>query len=383
MVEHKDTLEIAPEFELAPDEMILNMGPQHPSTHGVLRLILRTDGEIVRGAKPVIGYLHRCAEKCAEACTYPQFIPYTDRMDYLAAMNNNWGYCLAVERLMNIQVPERAEYIRVIMAELNRIASHLIAFGTFGLDMGAWTPVLYAFREREMILDIFEKACGARLTYNYYTIGGVWRDLTEADLKQVKQFCDYFEPKIDEYDNLLSYNDIFIKRTANIGILPAEIAINYGVSGPCLRGSGIRFDLRKNDPYGVYDRFEFNIPIGNGQVGTMGDSWDRYMVRIIEMRESIKIIRQAITQIPDGDFQAPVRVIRPPKGEIYSRTENPKGELGFYIISQGTDKPYRVKLRAPSFSNLSVLPDICENHMIADIVAILGSIDIVLGEVDR
>ncbi len=383
MVEHKDTLEIAPEFELGPDEMVLNMGPQHPSTHGVLRLILKTDGELVKAVKPVIGYLHRCAEKCAEAVTYTQFIPYTDRLDYLASMNNNWGYCLAVEKLLNIKVPERAEYIRVIMAELNRIASHLIAFGTFGLDMGAWTPILYAFREREKILDIFERVCGARLTYNYYTIGGVWQDIDNITLKMINEFCDYFEPKIDEYDRLLSYNEIFVKRTANIGILPADLAINYGVSGPCLRGSGIKYDIRKNDPYGVYDRFDFEIPIGTGEKGTVGDSWDRYMVRIREMRECIKIIRQAIAQIPDGDTQTPVRIIRPPKGEVYSRTENPKGELGYYLISQGADKPWRLKIRAPSFSNLSVLPEICPNHLIADIVAILGSIDIVLGEVDR
>jgi NADH-quinone oxidoreductase subunit D len=383
MVEHKDTLEIAPEFELAPDEMVLNMGPQHPSTHGVLRLILKTDGEVVKAVKPVIGYLHRCAEKCAEALAYYQFVPYTDRLDYLASMNNNWGYCLAVEKLLNIKVPERAEYIRVIMAELNRIASHLVAFGTFGLDMGAWTPILYAFREREKILDIFERACGARLTYNYYTIGGVWNDLDKTTIDMIIDFCNYFEPKIDEYDNLLSYNEIFIKRTANIGILPAELAINYGVSGPCLRGSGVKYDIRKNDPYGVYDRFDFEIPIGTGEKGTVGDSWDRYMVRIREMRECIKIIRQAVAQLPDGDIQAPVRVIRPPKGEVYSRTENPKGELGYYLISQGTDKPYRLKIRAPSFSNLSVLPEICQNHLIADIIAILGSIDIVLGEVDR
>lgn len=383
MVEHKDTLEIAPEFELGPDEMVLNMGPQHPSTHGVLRLILKTDGELVKAVKPVIGYLHRCVEKCAEAVQYHQLVPYTDRLDYLASMNNNWGYCLAVEKLLNIKVPERAEYIRVIMAELNRIASHLVAFGTFGLDMGAWTPILYAFREREKIMDIFERACGARLTYNYYTIGGVWKDIDRKTIEMINDFCSYFEPKIDDYDDLLSYNEVFVKRTANIGILPADVAINYGVSGPCLRGSGVKYDIRKKDPYGVYDRFDFEIPIGRGEKGTTGDSWDRYMVRIREMRECLKIIRQAIVQMPDGDIQAPVRVIRPSKGEVYSRTENPKGELGYYIISQGADKPWRVKIRAPSFSNLSVLPEICQNHLIADIVAILGSIDIVLGEVDR
>lgn len=383
MVEHKDTLEIAPEFELAPDEMVLNMGPQHPSTHGVLRLILKTDGELVKAVKPVIGYLHRCAEKFAEAVQYNQFVPYTDRLDYLASMNNNWGYCLAVEKLLNIKVPERAEYIRVIMAELNRIASHLVAFGTFGLDMGAWTPILYAFREREKIMDIFERACGARLTYNYYTIGGVWKDIDSKTIQMIIDFCNYFEPKIDEYDDLLSYNEIFVKRTANIGILPADLAINYGVSGPCLRGSGVKYDIRKNDPYSIYDRFDFEIPIGTGEKGTVGDSWDRYMVRIREMGECVKIIRQAIAHMPDGDIQAPIRVIRPPKGEVYSRTENPKGELGYYIISQATDKPWRVKIRAPSFSNLSVLPEICQNHLIADIIAILGSIDIVLGEVDR
>jgi NADH-quinone oxidoreductase subunit D len=366
------------------DEMTLNMGPQHPSTHGVLRVLLKTDGEIIKDAIPYIGYLHRCFEKHAENVTWPQVIPFTDRMDYLASMNNNFGYVLGVEKLMGIQVNDRVEHLRVITAELNRIASHLIALGTYGLDIGAFTPFLYMFREREQILDLFEELCGARLLYNYMWVGGVSHDAPEGWLDKVAAFCDYFDPKIKEYNDILSFNKIFIERTANVGVIPANVGISYGVSGPSLRGSGVKFDLRRNDPYSIYDRFEFNIPVGEGLKGTLGDSWDRYWVRILEMEESIKIIRQALASIPEGDVSEAIpKMVKVPKGEIYMRTETPRGELGYFIVSENDKIPYRVKVRSPAFCNLSVLQAIAPGVMIADLVAIIGSLDIVLGEIDR
>ncbi len=369
---------------LKTDEFFLNMGPQHPSTHGVLRVLLKTDGEIVESATPYIGYLHRTFEKHAEQLNWPQIVPYVDRMDYLASMNNDLGYALAVEKLMGLEVNERAQYLRVIVAELNRIASHLVYFGTYGLDVGAFTPFLYAFRERERIVDLFEEISGARLLYNYIWIGGVAFDAPEGWLEKVADFCDYFIPKIKEYNDLLSYNKIFIERTANVGVIPADLAINYGLSGPSLRGSGVKFDLRKNDPYCIYDRFDFDICYGSGQKGTVGDTWDRYFVRIQEMVESIKIIRQALKQIPEGDAKETVpKNVRVPKGEIYFRSETPRGELGYYIVSDGGKNPVRVKVRAPAFSNLSIIPAIAPGLMVADLVAVLGSLDIVLGEIDR
>jgi len=372
--------------DLKTDTMILNMGPQHPSTHGVLRLELVVDGEIIVDVIPHIGYLHRCFEKHAEQMTnYQQVIPYADRMDYVAAMGNELAYVLAVEKLMGLEVPERVQYIRVIMAELQRIASHLLAIGTYGLDLGAFTPFLWCFREREKILDMFEITCGARLLYNYIWIGGVSHDLPSEFGKKLKDFLKTFPKALKEINDLLTFNKIFIDRTANVGVLPADVAINYGCSGPMLRGSGVKFDLRKNEPYLVYDRFEFDIPVGEGKMGTVGDCWDRYYVRVREMEESLKIIEQAWEQIPSGDVHAAIpKKVRPPQGEVYFRTENPRGEIGFYIISDGhSSSPFRVKARAPSFVNLSVLPEISRGYMIADLVAILGSVDIVLGEVDR
>jgi NADH-quinone oxidoreductase subunit D len=367
------------------DEMIINMGPQHPSTHGVLRLEIVVDGEIVTDVIPHIGYLHRCFEKhCEHMTNYQQVIPYADRMDYLASMNNDLGYALAVERLMKIEVPARVEYIRVIMAELQRIASHLIAIGTFGIDMGAFTPFLWCFRDRERILDLFEMTCGARLLYNYIWVGGVSHDLPPGFVEKAKDFCSYFKPKIKELNNVLSYNEIFIKRTAKVGVLPKDVAINYACSGPMLRGSGVDWDLRRDDPYSVYDKFEWQVQTGKGEKGTVGDCWDRYMVRVREMEESVKIIEQALAGIPEGNVQSAIpKRIRPEAGEIYVRTESPRGELGFYLISDGTGSPYRVKARAPAFVNLSVMPEICRGAMLGDLVAIVGSVDIVLGEVDR
>ena len=371
--------------QLRSEEMIINMGPQHPSTHGVLRLELIVDGEIVVDIIPHIGYLHRCFEKHAEHMTnYQQVIPYCDRMDYVAAMNMEMGYVVAVERLLGIQVPERVEYIRVIMNELQRIASHLIAAGTYGLDVGAFTPFLYMFRDRERILDLFEMTCGARLLYNYIWVGGLSHDLPPGFVDKAKAFCKYFRPTIKEYNDLLTFNEIFIKRTASVGVLPSDVAIAYGCSGPMLRGSGVNWDLRRDDPYSIYDRFQWDVQIGKGEVGTLGDCWDRYIVRIREMEQSVNIIEQALAQIPDGDVAAAIpKRIRPNVGEIYARTESARGELGFYVVSDGSATPYRVKARSPSFVNLSVLPEICRGSMIADVVAITGSTDIVLGEVDR
>lgn len=379
-----EKLDSDPDSKIKTEEMILNMGPQHPSTHGVLRVVLKTDGEIVLDAIPYIGYLHRCFEKHAENVTWPQVIPFTDRMDYLASMNNNFGYVVGVEKMMGLEVNDRVEHLRVITAELNRIASHLIALGTYGLDIGAFTPFLYVFREREHILDLFEEICGARLLYNYMWVGGVSHDAPEGWLQKVQEFCDYFDPKIKEYNDILTYNKIFIERTANVGTLPEDVAISYGCTGPTLRASGIDWDLRKNDTYSIYDKFDFNTVVGKGEMGTVGDCWDRYWVRVVEMQESIKIIRQALKSIPDGDVKEKIpKMVKVPEGEIYMRTETPRGELGYYIKSTGGKIADRIKVRSPAFCNLSVLPAISRGVMVGDIVAIIGSLDIVLGEIDR
>lgn len=372
-------------YERQGDDLILQMGPQHPSTHGVLRLELVMDGELVKQITPHIGYLHRCFEKHAEAMTYPQVIPYADRMDYLAAMNMELGYVLAVEKLMGLtELPERLEYIRVIMAELQRIASHLLAIGTFGLDVGAITPFLWCFRDREKILDLFEWASGARLLYNYLWIGGVMQDLPDGFGRRALEFLDYFEPNVQELNDLLSFNKIFIERTANIGVMSPEVAISYGVGGPNLRGSGVKWDLRKEEPYGIYDRFDFDIPVGTGEFGPIGSAWDRYIVRVREMLESIKILRQAFDQLPSGDpNSATPRRIRPAAGDAYMRTESPRGEIGFYLVSDGSDKPFRCKGRSPCFTAISAIDAIGRNSLVADAVVTVGSLDIVLGEIDR
>ncbi len=367
------------------DHMILNMGPQHPSTHGVLRFELLTDGEVVVKITPHIGYLHRCFEKIAESIPYNQVIPYTDRLDYLASMNNNLGFALAVEKIMGIEVNERVQTIRVIMAELNRIASHLVSFGTYALDTGAFTPFLYAFRERERIVDLFEDVCGARLLYNYIWIGGLSHDLPPGWVEKCRDFCDYFLPNIDEYNNLYSFNQIFIDRSADIGVMTAKQAIAYGATGPNVRGSGLAWDLRKTEPYSGYENYDFDVCIGTGEKGTVGDCWDRYMVRIREMEQSTRIIRQALDRLPEGDVKEaiPKNFRKIPEGEVYMRTEAPRGELGYYVVSDGKQIPYRVKCRSNCFTSLSAIPEIGVGAMIADIVSILGSIDIVLGEVDR
>lgn len=379
---------------LQPEEMIINMGPQHPSTHGVLRLELITDGEIVKEVIPHMGYLHRCFEKHCEHLSYQQIIPFVDRMDYLASMNNDHAYVMGVERMLGIDqdIPKRIEYIRVLVSELNRIASHLIAIGTYGIDIGAFTPFLWCFRDREHIMNMLEWASGSRMLYNYIWIGGLFYDLPVGFEERCKEFIDYFKPKLVELNQLLTDNQIFISRTAGVGVLPSDLAISYGCSGPMLRGSGIKWDLRRADQYSVYPELEFEIPVGKGEMGTKGDCWDRYKVRVDEVAESVRIIEQCLNRLQnelkrDPDFdprsKLPKKII-PKEQDFYIRAENPKGELGFYFITDGkTEIPKRVKARAPSFNNLSVLPEMGRGVLIADLIAILGSIDIVLGEVDR
>ncbi len=364
---------------LKTETLFLNMGPQHPSTHGVLRLGLTIEGERVVDLFADVGFLHRGIEKLAENRTYVQFIPLTDRLDYLAAMGNNLAFVLAVEELLEVEVPRRADYLRVIAAELSRLASHLVWLGSFANDLGAATPLLYCFREREDILDAFEVLCGARMTFNYVRFGGVARDATPTFVEKCRKFLSTFDKRVDEYEELLTGNAIFLSRTKGIGILYPEDARSYAASGPVLRGSGINWDLRKNAPYSVYPEMDFLIP-----TGTVGDVWDRYMVRVIEMRQSARILRQALDGLPEGDFKAKLpRVLKPAVGESYVRTEAPKGELGFYVVSDGTINPARVKIRSPSFINLGALATMSRGALVADLVAILGSIDIVLGEVDR
>ena len=373
-------IETAPQATfLDANEIVINMGPQHPSTHGVLRVILKLDGEKVLGAECVIGYLHRGVEKIAEHRTYGQFAPYVDRMDYVAAVSNGLGYCEAVEKLLGVEAPPRAKYVRTILTELNRIASHLLWLGTHALDLGAITPLFYCFREREEILKIFEAYCGARLTTHAFRIGGLQYELYDGFEEQVKAFCDYFPAKVDEYEILLTHNRIWLERTKNVGILKAEQAIDLAVTGPLLRASGVKWDIRKAMPYAAYEEFEFDIP-----TGTNGDTYDRYLVRIEEMRQCVRIIRQAVARIPTGPVMAKVpKIIKPAAGEVYHSIEAPKGELGYLVVSDGSTQPYRVRVRPPSFINLQALDRMVKGHLVADVVAIIGTIDIVLGEVDR
>jgi NADH-quinone oxidoreductase subunit D len=365
---------------LRTEPFVLNMGPVHPSTHGVFRMRATLDGEVVIDIEPVFGYLHRGIEKLAEQRTYTGIIPLTDRLDYISSMNNNLAYCLAVEKLAGIRVPERAEYIRVIMAELQRIAALLIAVGAFLNDCGAYfTPFLYMFRERERIVDLFEMASGQRLTYNYMRVGGVSQDLPEEFLPALRKFMAMMPRFLDEYDQLLMQNEILIARAKGVGILSKEQAINCSASGPVLRASGVKWDIRKADPYSVYDRFEFDVP-----TQATGDCYDRYRQRVEEMRQSLRIIRQAMEQIPPGPVKADVpHLIRPPAGEAYARIECPKGELGFYLVSDNSIAPYRCHIRPPSLINLTALRDMVRGWKVADLIIIFGSIDITVGEIDR
>jgi len=360
-------------------ELILNMGPQHPSTHGVLRVILKLDGEKVLNAECVIGYLHRGVEKIAENRTYTMFNPYVDRMDYVAAVSNGLGYCEAVEKLLNIEAPPRAQWVRTILTELNRIASHQLWLGTHALDIGAITPLFYTFRDREEILKIFEKYCGARLTTHAFRIGGCQYETYDGFEQDVKKFCDFVTPKVDEYETLLTTNRIWLERTKGVGVLKAADCIDLGVTGPVLRASSVKWDLRKAQPYAAYKNFEFDIPTGQN-----GDTYDRYIVRIAEIRQALRIIRQAVDSIPEGPIMGKVpKVMKPPVGEVYHSIEAPKGELGYFIVSDGSTQPYRVRVRPPSFVNLQALSKMVEGALVADVVAVIGTLDIVLGEVDR
>lgn len=401
------------EFDVRTDEMLINMGPQHPSSHGVLRLLLKTDGEIVHEVTPHLGYLHRCAEKIGEHLSPPQWIPYTDRMDYLAGMNMNLGYSLTIEKLLGMEVPERAKVIRVIVAELGRIASHLVGMGAYGLDLGSFSPFLFAFRERELILDLFEEVCGARLTYSYVTIGGVTHDFPEeiplspglamltgrtagepvSWITAARLFLDWFRPRIAEYHALLTRNHIFVQRTAALGVLPAELAINYNCTGPVLRGSGVDFDLRRDgEPIytSMYNGYTFQIPVapfGDAPYGVvLGDNWSRFYVRMLEVVESIRILEQAFDRYPSatGGHRLPYRLTQKlPVGEAYLETECPRGQTGFYVVSDGDPEPVRARVKSSSFCNLAILGDLCRGVLLADVPAILGSLDIMMGEIDR
>lgn len=361
------------------EEMLLNVGPQHPSTHGVFRLVLKIDGEVIVEAKPVIGYLHRGTEKLAEDLQYTQIIPYTDRMDYVSAMTNNYVIVHAVETMMDIKVPERAEYLRILAMELNRVASHLLWWGTFILDFGATSPLLYAFRDREMILNLLNELSGARLTFNYMRVGGVKWDAPEGWLEKVGEFIPYLRGQLKGYHQLVSGNEIFLNRTKGIGKYSKEDAINYSLSGPNLRSTGVKWDLRKDEPYSIYDRFDFDIVTREE-----GDALARYYCRLGEIEESLKIIEQALEQFPkDGEIMAKVpKIIKAPKGEAFVRIEGSRGEIGCYIASDGKKEPYRLKFRRPSFYNLQILPKLLEGQSISNLIAILGAVDIVLGEVD-
>jgi NADH-quinone oxidoreductase subunit D len=369
---------LSPMFDT--DRLVINMGPQHPSTHGVLRLVLRLDGERVVDADVVIGYLHRGIEKLCEARDWTQIVLLTDRMDYVAAATNNLGYCETVEKLMQLEVPRRAQYIRTVLSELQRITSHLVWLGTHAMDIGAITVFLYCLRERELALDLFEEYCGARLTYNAMRVGGLPQDIPVGWDRKVREFCAVVEEKVNEYEVLLTQNRIWLERTRAVGVISGEDAVAMGFSGPPLRASGILRDIRKDEPYAAYDEFQFDIPLGTG-----GDTYDRYLVRLEEFRQSIRIIRQALDGLPEGAVMGKVpRLIKPPAGETYHAIEAPKGELGFFIASDGKSlSPYRFRVRPPSFCNLQLLPALVKGHLVADVVAIIGTIDIVLGEVDR
>jgi NADH-quinone oxidoreductase subunit D len=389
---------------LSGETMLLNMGPQHPSTHGVLRLLLELEGETVVTCVPFIGYLHTGIEKSCEDKTYTKVIPLTDRMDYLAPLSNNLGYVMAVEKLMQVEVPIRAQYIRVLLAELSRIASHMVWFGTSGLDLGAMSTFLYAFRERELILDIFELCSGQRMMTSYFRIGGLWRDVPEEFEPAVRRFLSYMPERIREYERLLKENPIWKRRTVGVGVISADQALQWSLGGPCLRGSGVNWDLRKVAPYSCYDHFEFDVPLGSN-----GDVYDRYRCRILELWESLRIVEQALDKMPRGPVMTGDRKVapppkeelahsmeavihhfklwtegfRPPKGEVYHAIESPRGEFGTYISSDGTGKPRRVHFRVPTFANLQAVPTMSEGLMVSDLIAIIGSIDLVLGDVDR
>ena len=367
------------ERQLDSLEMMLNMGPQHPATHGVFRMVLSIDGERIVDMEPHIGYLHRGSEKLCEGEQYSQIITLFDRLDYISNFNNELVICMAAEKLIGLEVPERAQFIRVILCELNRLSSHFLFYGTFGLDAGAMTPIMYAFRERERIQSLFEAVSGARMMHNYFRIGGIKEDLPPDFTERITWLLGEVRKGVEQADRLLTFSEIFLARTRDIGTIDSQTAIGFGLTGPNLRASGASYDVRRAEPYMVYDRLDFDIPVGD-----RGDCWDRYYVRIQEMHQSIRIIEQALEQMPEGPIMAQVRRIsRPPKGEVFVHAENPRGDFGVYLVSDGSDKPYRVKIRPPSFCNLMALKHMMRDAYVADSVMILGSLDIVLGEVDR
>jgi NADH-quinone oxidoreductase subunit D len=373
-------IKLGDESQFGTDEYVVNLGPQHPATHGVLRLVVKLDGETVKETLPVLGYLHRSIEKICENRTYPQCITYTDRVDYVSAMSVNLGFALATEKLMGIEAPPRAQWLRMIMVELQRLASHLLWMGAFAGDIGALTPFLYGLRERERIIDLFEMTCGQRLTYNYIRIGGVMIDILPEFVPKCQAFLDYFVPKIDEYEGLLTYNPIFLERSKGVGIITPEVGINNGVCGPSLRGSGVACDVRKQQPYLYYDQLQFKECLENG-----GDCWSRYKVRMNEMRESVSIIRQCLKQMEPGPIEAkmPPVLKAPLASEVYYRIESSRGEMGVYLVGDGTPKPWKAKFRCASFSNLYVLDQLTRGWKVADIMAVLGSLDMIVPEVDR
>jgi len=365
-------------------ETMVNMGPQHPSTHGVLNFLLVTDGEVMHRAIPHVGYLHRGMEKLAEEVPYHGYMPFTDRLDYLAAMSANQGYAMAVEKLLGCGVPPRAEWLRLIACELNRIASHLVATGTMAMDLGAFTPFIHWLREREVINDLTEALCGSRLTYHYLRIGGVGYDLPAGFADRTLRWLDHFEPMIDEFDRLISHNEIFVARLANVSPIGAAMAIDYGLVGPNLRASGVDWDLRRDLAYSVYPECQFEVPLGRGYRGVVGDCYDRFVVRVLEIRESCRLLRQAFERLPEGEIQAKVgRKLKLPAGEAYARVEAPRGEMGFYLVSDGGESPYRLKVRTGSFSAMSIIEALSHGLMIADLVALIGSLDVIAPEVDR
>ena len=379
-------LQTEPRQDGTGDEMVLNMGPHHPSTHGVLRFIVHTDGEIIRKAIPDVGYLHRSIEKIGERCTYQGYMPYTDRVDYLAAMFANEAWATACEKLMDIEVPLRAQYLRVISCELNRIASHMIALGAMAMDVGAVTPFPYTLREREAINDFIEELCGARLTYNYHRIGGVSFDMPKGWDDKVIAWIDHMEPTLDEFDRLITYNDIYVRRLRNVAVISKDEAIAYGLVGPNLRGSGLAWDLRKEDAYSVYGNLAFDVPVGKGQMGTVGDCWDRFWVRVEECRQSCKILRQCFVQMkahPENDIVGKLPKKMRPDGEAYARVESARGDMGCYVIGAGKDEPYRARFRTGSFNAMGIVEAKSRGIFIADLVAMIASLDVVAPEIDR
>lgn len=381
---------IATKFGDTSGEMLLNMGPQHPSTHGVINFVVHADGEVMHKAVPQVGYLHRSLEKIGEIVTWAGYMPYTDRIDYLAAMFANEGYALAVEKLLGLEAPPRAQYLRAISCELNRIASHLISVGTMAMDVGAVTPFPYALRERESINDLIEALCGARLTYNYHRIGGVAFDLPPGWAESCLRWCAHFEKILDEFERLIAGNEIFVRRLAGLGVIPLPMAIDYGLVGPNLRACGFKFDLRKDHPYGAYRDFEFEVPVGQAFAGAnrggqVGDCYDRFMVRVQEMRQSARIVKQAVEKIPPGEFLHPKtpKRIKPAAGEAQSRIESARGEMAYYAVSDGTERAYRVRARTGSFLAMGIIEELSKGLMIADLVALIASLDVVAPEVDR